>query len=142
MRTITRLLLILALASPAVVAAQAVPPTALNAQPPTSFGISFEALSDTKGTQLNLYLGSLARNLRDAVRNDQVASGTEVDTPQAVDLVLTIDGQGELVALHLESAATPMSKAVWKAATRITYAPLPDGLRDTSLRLKVHVAAL
>lgn len=142
MRTITRLLLVLALASPAVVTAQSVPLTELNARPPASSGISFEALSDTKGTQLNLYLGSLARNLREALRNDSVASRAEVGTPGPVDLVLTIDGQGKLVALHLESADTPMSKAVWKAATKITYAPLPDRLRDTSLRLKVHVAAL
>lgn len=132
MRMLTQLSLLVALTLPTLAPAQMADQTI---RTPNASGVSFEALSDTRGVQLNSYLGQLAHELRQHLT-------TNTASHQPVDLLLTINGQGKLVALQLASADTPASKAAWNAVKDLHYAPLPTGLSDTSLKLKVHLNAL
>ena len=102
----------------------------------------FETLSDTKGTQLNEYLGTLARELQKHLEQAESSNVSQSPSAMPVDLVLTINSQGTLTALRLESISSAASKAMWQVARDLTYAPLPNGLGGSDLKLRVHVSSL
>ena len=142
MRKLAKLGTVLVLTVASEAGAQLAAPLKQPSQPATSSHVSFETLSDTKGTQLNAYLGTLARELQEHLRLVESSNVSQSPSAMPVDLVLTINSQGTLTALRLESVRSTASKAAWQAARDLTYPPLPNGLGGSDLKLRVQVSSL
>ena len=144
MRRLPKSLLFAILASSAAATAQVVQPVATQVSASSiSPKISIEALSDTRGIRLNSYLGNLSQELHEAIPSHQSDADSHSGPAEPSDFLLAIDAQGTLKELRLESekSAAPMSRAAWTALKDVKYSPLPTGLNDVGLKLRVHIEA-
>ena len=105
--------------------------------------MTFVVLSDTKGSQLNSYFGSLSPELRQSFLSNLSAADVKSSAHQQVDLLLTIGSQGSLSALRLAPGTqdSPVARAAWAAVKDDKYAPLPNSLGNPELQLRVHFVA-
>lgn len=105
--------------------------------------VTFNILSDTKGTQLNSYLGNLAPKLRQSFLSHLSAADAKQLAHQQVDLLITIGSQGDVSALRLTPGTqdSPASRAAWAAAKDTKWAPLPSSLGGSSPQMRMHFVA-
>jgi len=91
-------------------------------------GITFDILNDTKETQLNSYLGTLAPKLRHSFLSHLSAADAKQLAHQQVDLLITIGSQGDVPVLRLAPGTqdSPAARAAWAAAKDTKWAPLPS----------------
>lgn len=103
-------------------------------------GVTFDILSDTRGTQLNSYLGTLAPELEQSFLGYLSAADAKSLARQQVDLLLTIGSQGKVSALRLAPGTqdSPVAKAAWAAVRDTNYGSLPTTLSGSDLILRVH----
>lgn len=103
-------------------------------------GVTFDILSDTRGTQLNSYLGTLAPELQQSFLGHLSAADAKSLARQQVDLLLTIGSQGKVSALRLAPGTqdSPVAKAAWAAVRDTNYGMLPTTLSGSDLILRVH----
>lgn len=103
-------------------------------------GVTFDILSDTRGTQLNSYLGTLAPELQQSFLGHLSAADAKSLARQQVDLLLTIGSQGKVSALRLAPGTqdSPVAKAAWAAVRDTNYGTLPTTLSGSDLILRVH----
>lgn len=130
----------LALLAPSIsVVAQVQPAPAISAAP----GVTFDILSDTEGTPLNSYLGTLAPELQKSFLGYLSAADVKQSAPQQADLLITLSSRGGVSALSLAPGTqdSPLSRAAWAAAKDTKFAPLPNGLGASSLHLRMHFVA-
>lgn len=68
------------------------------------------------------------------------ASNRPLTKPQETAISLTIGRDGQIVAMNLEKRASDVAldKAAWNAAKETSYLPLPSGLKDKDLQLRVR----
>ena len=141
MRTLARCLPIILLV-PVVTSKAQFSPAAQQLSPiEAATGVSFDILSDTKGTQLTSYLGTLGPKLQQAFLGDLSAADAKNNAHQQVDLLMTIGPAGKLSGLHLAPGTqeSPVAKAAWIAARDLQFASLPNSLHTASLTLRVHL---
>lgn len=105
--------------------------------------VSFDILSDTKGTQLNSYLGTLAPELKQSFLSNLSVADAKPLAHQQVDLLVTIDSQGKVSALRLAPGTqdSPVARAAWAAVKDNKCASLPNSLGGSDLKLRVHFVA-
>ncbi len=141
MKRLAQFLSFALLVAPVAVTAQVLP--AQTPQVATAPEMTFVVLSDTKGTQLNSYFGTLGPELRQSFLSNLSAADVKSSAHQQVDLLLTIDSQGGVSALRLAPGTqnSPVARAAWAAAKDAKYAPLPSGFGSPDLQLRVHFVA-
>jgi TonB family protein len=108
---------------------------------PSDMKLSVDLLSDTNGANLDPYMKELVSGLRKhwlPLANE--AANQPLLKGEATLIDLTIGPDGRLSAMLLESSShnTALDKAAWKTATAMTYLPLPAGMKDANLKLRVH----
>ena len=103
--------------------------------------LGFELLTDTDGKNLAPYIKELSSGLK----KHWVALATEranqpVLKQEETVIDLTIAPDGHLSAMRLEDSTNNavVDKAAWNVAKGMTYLPPPTGMRDASLKLRVH----
>ena len=102
----------------------------------THMGI--EILSDTKGTDLSPYLKTVASELKSHWLPPVAAPGQQQAKPDETLISLTIAPNGQVSAMHLDHPTNAaQDRAAWAAITSTHYQPLPSGLKDSSLKLRV-----
>ena len=118
-------------------------PDGISMNQPVPPGVTFDILNDTKGTQLNSYIGSLAPELQQSFISNMTVFGAEAPTHEQVSLLLTVDSEGRLSALRLSPGTreTAVAKAAWAAVRDTKFAPLPIILAGSVLSLRVHIGA-
>ena len=111
---------------------------------PVPVGVTFDILSDTKGAQLDSYLGKLAPELQRTFLRNVAPVGAAALTREQVSLVLTVDSQGQLSTLRLAPGTeeSPVARAAWAAVRDTKFAPLPISLDGSTLSLRVHIGAV
>ena len=143
MRRPAQFLFLATLVSPIAALAQVPVPSEQTSQVATAPGVTFVILNDTKGTQLNLYLGNAARELQQSFLSNLSAADAKSFDHQQVDLLLTIDSQGNVSALRLAPGTqhSPVARAAWAAIKEAQFASLPNSLGSSDLQLRVHFIA-
>ena len=107
------------------------------AQTQLALKVGVDLLSDTNGANLNPYMKVLLSD----VRRRWVSVMTQVgEQHEEAVISLTIAADGRVLAMHLDGSAhdVALDKAAWGAVSGATYGPLPAGLKDAELRLRVH----
>ena len=137
LRFLSIALLVPSLISPAL--AQATSPQ------PSDFKFDIDLLSDTGGSNMNPYMKNLASTLRKnwlplatEAANQPLPQNTSKQ--QETLITFTIASDGHISAMQSESP-TPRSAldaAAWNATKATTYLPPPPGVKDRSLKLRVH----
>jgi hypothetical protein len=143
MRRLTQLLSFALLAIPVAATAEVKPYLGQDSRQSAAPHITFDILSDTKGTQLNSYLRAFAPELQQSFSKSLGLRDAQSVGPQQVDLLLTIAPDGKLSALRLGSGTkdSPITKAAWEAVKNTQYTPLPSSLGGSDLKLRVHFVA-
>jgi hypothetical protein len=100
--------------------------------------LSVEILSDTKGADLSPYLKTVVSEVRSHWLA-LVATPGQQAIPDETIISLTIAPNGQVSAMHLDHPTknAAQDKAAWAAITSTHYPPLPMGLKDSSLKLRV-----
>ena len=103
--------------------------------------LGFELLTDTNGKNIAPYV----RELSSGLKKHWLALATEganqaVLKQEETVIDLTIAPDGRLSAMRLEDSTNnaAVDKAAWNVAKGMTYLPPPTGMRDASLKLRVH----
>lgn len=133
-----------ALLVPSIAAsAQARPLPKQTSQVSAAPGVSFDVLSDTRGTQLNSYLGILAPELKQSFLSNLIVADAKPLAQQQVDLLVTIDTQGKVSALRLAPGTqdSPVARAAWAAVRDNKCASLPNSLEGSDLKMRLHFVA-
>ncbi len=96
-----------------------------------------EVLGETGKVNLEPYLMHLMDDVRAHWLPPAAAGKAETE------ISIAIGPDGTLDAVHLDSGVQDeaASKAAWAAITGTTYAPLPPGLREPKLRLRLRIFA-
>ena len=97
--------------------------------------VNVQVLEDPGNVSIDPYLLELVKRVR--ARWDPPAGAA--GGPVAISIVLREDGT--LDAVHLDSPVgdEAVTKAAWAAVSGTTFAPLPWGLRERKLRLRVRL---
>ena len=100
--------------------------------------MGFEILSDTKGVELSPYLKTVGSDVR-SHWHPPVATQGQQAKPDETTISLTIAPNGQVSAMHLDHPTknAARDRAAWAAITSTHYPPLPSGLKDSSLKLRV-----
>jgi TonB family protein len=114
----------------------------LHVSPQTSnMKLGVELLTDTNGKNIAPYIKELSSGLK----KHWVALATEGANQPALKqeetvIDLTVAPDGHLSAMRLEDSTNnaAVDKAAWNVAKGMTYLPPPTGMRDASLKLRVH----
>ena len=140
MRRLAQSVMLALFITPLAAAAQVGSLPGQTTQPSTKNGVTFDILSDTRGTQLNSYLGVLAPELQQSFSGHLSAADAKSLAHQQVDVLLTIGASGEVSALRLApgTQASPVAKAAWAALRDTKYGALPSTLGGSDLTLRVH----
>ena len=140
MRRLTPSVLLALFFTPLATAAQVGSLPEQTTQASAQNGVTFDILSDTKGTQLNSYLGPLAPELQQSFLSHLSAADAKSLAHEQVDLLLTIGARGEISALRLApgTQASLVAKAAWAAVRDTKYGSLPTTLGGSDLTLRVH----
>ena len=140
MRRLAQFALLALLITPLAAAAQVGSLPEQTTQAPPQDGVTFDILNDTKGTQLNSYLGILAPELQQSFLGHLSAADAKSLAHQQVDLLFTISAKGEVSALRLAPGTRDslVAKAAWTAVRDNKYGSLPATLGGSDLMLRVH----
>ncbi len=108
--------------------------------PAADVTLNADLLSDTKGTNLDAYMRSLLAEIKAHWTPVAAAQRERPLEQQKTDVRCTIAPDGTLLAMRLEHASdnAPLDKAAWNATRDAVYGPLPTGLRDAKLEVRVH----
>ena len=92
---------------------------------------------DAPGVDLDPYLKHLMEDVHAHWLPPAAAGKSETD------ISIAIGQNGTLDAVHLETSASDeaTTKAAWAAITETKYAPLPSGMREPTLRLRLRFFA-
>ena len=109
------------------------------APPPTPLtNLSVEILSDTKGVDLSPYLKKTLSDLKTHWLLLAPNGERPSVSPDEPAISFTIASDGKISAMHLDHVTQPArDRAAWGAVTSTHYSPLPAGLKDSSLKLRV-----
>ncbi len=109
-------------------------------QPALKLGV--DLLSDTNGTNLGPYMKVLISDIRKRWVSVATQEADQAITKHEEAVIsLTIAPDGRVLAMLLEpSHDVALDRAAWSAVTGTTYAPLPAGMKDADLKLRVHFA--
>jgi TonB family protein len=102
--------------------------------------LNLDILSDTNGANLSPYIKTLASDLK---KHWLPLANTANQPPlkqQETAIDITIAPDGHIQAMQLEDSThnTALDKAAWSAAKETTYLPPPAGIKDQTLKLRVH----
>ena len=112
--------------------------------PSHATNLSVEILSDTKGVDISPYMKTIVSEVRSHWQPPVATPGQQA-IPDETIISLTIAPNGQVSAMHLDhptnvvldKAAVARDRAAWTAITSTRYAPLPPGLKDSPLKLRV-----
>jgi hypothetical protein len=141
MRRLLQSLAFVSLSSSIAVSVCAQTPASQKAQQSVDQQVNVEILSDTRGVQLDSYLGSLVAGLKQGFVSKESAAGTKSPALHSeVDLLITIAADGQIAALKLETGTqdSQMAKAAWVATRDSAYAPLPVAFAGSPLQLRIR----
>jgi len=105
-----------------------------------STNLSAEVLSDTKGVDLSPYMRSVLSDLKSRWLPLVAEIGHQhFSTPDETAISFTIAPDGKVSSMHLDHPTKNevFDKTAWSAARSAHYPPLPAGLKDSSLKLRV-----
>ena len=114
-----------------------------HAKPPqtSNMKLGFELLTDTNGKNLAPYIKELSSGLK----KHWLALGAEAENQPllkqeeaVIDLTIAPDGHPSVMRLANSTQNAALNKAAWNTAKEMTYLPPPAGMRDASLKLRVH----
>jgi TonB family protein len=112
------------------------------AGPPQSPGLnlSMELLTDTDGANVDPYVKNLMSDLKKHWLPLASAANQPPLKQQETAIDITIGPGGHIQAMQLEDSThnTALDKAAWSAAKETTYLPPPAGIKDQTLKLRVH----
>jgi TonB family protein len=107
----------------------------------SNMNLGFELLTDTNGKNIAPYIRELSSGLKKhwLVLATEGANQPVLKQEETV-IDLTIAPDGHLSAMRLEDSTNnaAVDKAAWNVAKGMTYLPPPTGMRDASLKLRVH----
>ena len=110
---------------------------------PANLKIGYDFLSDTSGINISPYMRGLAETLKERLESLGVeAEGQSTITQEDALIRITIAPDGHILAMSLENPIgdPPLAKVVWAALKDMPYQPLPPGMRDPDLQVRVHVS--
>lgn len=106
--------------------------------------LSVDILSDTKGADLTSYM----KTTLTAIKNQWEPLVAQVEhqplsTADETVISLTIAPDGHVSAMKLEhsTAEAALDRAAWTAMTSVHYTPLPSGLKEAPLKMRIHFPA-
>ena len=103
--------------------------------------IAVDMLSDKGGVDLNPYfehmVGALNGRWQPLVSS---AEGSLTGRPEETVIGITILPDGHLGAMRVNAPAhdEALNKAAWTAVKEMHFAPLPGGMKDAALKLRLH----
>lgn len=131
----------IALLAPCLIKSASAQPSA-PASPLQSPGLnlSSEILSDTNGADLSPYMKTLVSGLKTRWLPLANAANQPPLKQQQTAIDITIAPDGHIQAMKLEDSThtIALDKAAWSAAKETTYLPPPTGIKDQTLKLRIH----
>jgi len=108
---------------------------------PSNFKVSVELLSDPSGTNIDSYMSGLISEVKKHWVS-LVAESTDRQLTKQEESVIrfTIAPDGHISAMQLESTThdTVLDKTAWNATKGTSYSPLPMGMKDANLQIRIH----
>ena len=108
------------------------------------FNLSTDILSDTKGADVSPYI----RTTLSAIKSHWLPLVAHADQPplRAPDetaISLTIAPDGHLIQMKMEHSTgnAAFDRAAWASITSARYSPLPSGMQDSPLKMRIHFPA-
>jgi len=97
--------------------------------------LGVDILSNTGGVNLAPYMKNLVSDLKKHW-SPQTAQSVQQETV----ITLTIAPDGQLSAMKLETPIhdSALTQAAWNASKTTTFSPLPAGMADPNLKLRIH----
>ncbi len=106
--------------------------------------LSTDILSDTKGADVSPYI----RTTLSAIKSHWLPLVAHADQPplRAPDetaISLTIAPDGHLIQMKMEHSTgnAAFDRAAWASITSARYSPLPSGMQDSPLKMRIHFPA-
>jgi TonB family protein len=128
------------LLAPCLIKPASAQPSAPAGLPQSGLNLSLETLSDTNGANLSPYIKTLASDLKKHWLPLANAANQPPLNRQETAIDITIARDGHIQAMQLQDSThnTALDKAAWNAAKDTTYLPPPAGIKDQTLKLRVH----
>jgi TonB family protein len=114
--------------------------TVRDSLPKTSgLNLGVDLLSDTNGINIDAYMRTLTSDLK-AHWMPLATAETSLKNQAETVISFSIAPDGHIAAMRLEDSThdVALDKAAWNATKATAYSPLPDGLKDSNLKLRIH----
>jgi TonB family protein len=103
--------------------------------------VNVELMSDTGGVNVDVYMKNLISDLKKHWVPLATEAANQPLTKQEETLIgFTLAPDGQILSMRLEDSThdTALDKAAWSATKGTTYLPLPKGMKDPNLKVRVH----
>jgi hypothetical protein len=122
--------------------AQAQGTTPAHSPQPANLKLDFATLSDTEGVNVAPYMRNLAATMKERMGSSGGKAVSQSTMMQEEAFIrVTIAPDGHILGMSLDNPVGDpvLSKVVWVALKDMPYQPLPTGMRDPNLQLRVHI---
>jgi TonB family protein len=110
------------------------------ATPSHASGLRVEILSDTQGADISPYIRTIVSDIRSHWL--PLVAKASVQTPSGADdtiISFSIAPNGQVSAMKMEHSTqnAALDKAAWNATQSAHYSPLPSGMEDSPLKVRI-----
>ena len=108
----------------------------------SGLNVGVDLLSDPKGADIGPYAKTLISDLKRhwiQLMAERVSPSSAMKQ-QETSIVVTLGADGRILSMRLDDVARDgaFEKAAWEATKETSYAPLPAGMKEQSLKFRVH----